>query len=147
MPFFKFPSIFFHFLCNYMNRYISKVLKLESYLEGNLLKRYPTGAHRLIESLIFGPPCSSRGPPRWRLGRAARSFSPLRAHLALSFCAARASKLHFGGARGGSGCLLDGLGWYFSIVFLGFPRWRALQGTTPRSYEHHSFYCVERTWR
>ena len=27
-----------------MNRFISKVLKLEGYLKGNLLKRYPTGA-------------------------------------------------------------------------------------------------------
>ena len=39
-----------------MNRYISKVLKLEGYLEGNLLKRYPTGAAPATIKFTFQAP-------------------------------------------------------------------------------------------
>ena len=39
-----------------MNRFISKVLKLEGYLEGNLLKRYPTGAAPATVKFNFQAP-------------------------------------------------------------------------------------------
>ena len=70
-----------------------------------------------LKSLSAGPPWSPRGVLWWRLGRVLRGFSLRRARLTLFFCAARASKLHFGRARRGSGSLLGGLGTYFSIVF------------------------------
>ena len=39
-----------------MNRFISKVLKLEGYLEGNLLKRYPTGVAPATKKFKFPGP-------------------------------------------------------------------------------------------
>ena len=130
-----------------MNRFISKVLKLEGYLEGNLLKRYPTGAAPANSEFNFRAPMFLSWTDPVASGTRLPQFLAASCSSSALFLRCTCLQAPFWRRRGASGCLLDGLGWYFSIVFLSFPRWRALEGTTPRSYENHSFYSVERTWR